>query len=48
MLVEDAVSDDDVLKTVTIVGRVRFDQACVEVLFEMREEVLWCLVSAPE
>ena len=45
VLVEDTVSNDEVLITVTIVGWVRFEQAGMEMLFEMWEEVLQCLVS---
>ena len=45
MLVEGAVSNDEVIVATVVVGWVGLVQACVEVLFEVREEVLRRYVS---
>jgi hypothetical protein len=46
MLVEDPILNDEIVIAVTIVKQIGLMQACVEVLFEVGEEVLCCHVSS--
>ena len=46
MLVEDAVLNNEIVITVVVVKQIRLMQPCIEVLFEVGEEVLYCRISA--